>query len=427
VIDTDLVHKTSDLDWLGEVPTGWSVRRIKRVVSRVDYGISESTQQEGRFSVLKMGHIQRGEINFSDIDFVDAVSEDLLLENGDLLYNRTNSSDEVGKAAIFRGSKLDQVTFASYLVRLRTDHHTNPHFLNYLLNCEGFLKYARKLAIPSVQQSNLNSTRYCGIMIPLPTLAEQERIAAYLDASCAAVDTAVTAKRRQLKTLDKLRKSTIHRAVTKGINPTVRMKRTKVDWIPETPEHWNVTRVKDVLEFFNTVRIPLSAAERGMMLEKTYDYYGASGVIDKVEDYLFDGSYILIAEDGANLLTRSKPLAFIATGKFWVNNHAHILKPRGDGDETYFVNLLEAQDFSLFVTGAAQPKLTMQNLGRFRLAVPKSEEQREIGAFIHEKDAEFRTLFSQIERQIETLVAYRKSLIHECVTGKRRITEREMS
>jgi type I restriction enzyme S subunit len=138
---------------------------------------------------------------------------------------------------------------------------------------------------------------------------------------------------------------------------------------------------------------------------------------------LFDGTYILIAEDGANLLTRSKPLAFLATGKFWVNNHAHILKPRLGGDNTFFVTLLESQDFSSFVTGAAQPKLTMENLGRFKLAVPRVTEQKEIAAFIREKDTEFRGLFAEIESQIETLVAYRNSLIHECVTGQRRIAE----
>ena len=212
-----------------------------------------------------------------------------------------------------------------------------------------------------------------------------------------------------------------------GLNPSVKAQPTDVEWIPEMPQHWRLVRVKDVMEFYNTVRVPLSAAERGVMTEKTYDYYGASGVIDKVEAYLFDGTYILIAEDGANLLTRSKPLAFLATGKFWVNNHAHILKPRWGGDDTFFVTLLESQDFSLFVTGAAQPKLTMENLGRFKLAMPRVAEQKEIAAFIREKDAEFRPLFAQIERQIATLTAYRKSLIHECVTGQRRITEADLN
>ena len=272
-------------------------------------------------------------------------------------------------------------------------------------------------------QPHLNAEELGSIVLAIPQMRqEQQRVAAYLDASCAAIDAAVAAKRCQLETLDALRKSTIKRAVVMGLNPSVKTQRTDVEWIPEMPQHWRLVRVKDVMEFSNTVRVPLSAADRGVMTEKTYDYYGASGVIDKVEAYLFDGTYILIAEDGANLLTRSKTLAFLATGKFWVNNHAHILKPRWGGDDIFFVNLLESQDFSLFVTGAAQPKLTMENLGRFKLAVPRVAEQREIAAFIQKNDAEFRPLLSQIEHQIATLTAYRKSLIHECVTGQRRIS-----
>ena len=91
------------------------------------------------------------------------------------------------------------------------------------------------------------------------------------------------------------------------------------------------------------------------------------------------------------------------------------------------MTLLESQDFSLFVTGAAQPKLTMENLGRFKFAVPRLAEQKEIAAFIRKKDADFRPLFAQIERQITTLVNYRKSLIHECVTGQRRITDADVA
>ena len=154
-----------DEDWIGEIPAHWNVVRIKRIVSRVDYGISQSTAKEGRYPVLKMGHIESGELQLTNLDFVDEVSDDLLLEQGDLVYNRTNSPDWVGKAAVFRGKKSDEITFASYLVRLRTNHCANPYFLNYLINSNGFLTFARKLAIPSVQQSNLNSTRYCRILV----------------------------------------------------------------------------------------------------------------------------------------------------------------------------------------------------------------------------------------------------------------------
>jgi type I restriction enzyme S subunit len=201
-------------DWIGEIPAHWSVCRIKRVVSQVDYGISESTEQEGKFPVLKMGNIQLGEIVLSNIEFVETVSDELLLENGDLLYNRTNSPDQVAKAAVFRGSKQDAVTFASYLVRLRTNHRADPYFLNYLLNSTGFLAFARKLAIPSVQQSNLNSTRYCRMLIPLPPLPEQKLIRTFLDAKLGAMKELVSTINHQIERLLAHRKSLIHECVT---------------------------------------------------------------------------------------------------------------------------------------------------------------------------------------------------------------------
>ena len=201
-------------DWITDIPAHWEVCRIKRIVCRVDYGISESTKPEGRFPVLKMGHIQRGEIEFRDLDFVEDVADDLLLETGDLLYNRTNSPDQVGKAAIFRRSRSDGVTFASYLVRVRTNHRADPYFLNYLINSSGFLSFARKLAIPSVQQSNLNSTRYCQMLISRPPIEEQREIRLYLDTKLAELSRVVTGIESQIDTLVAYRKSLIHECVT---------------------------------------------------------------------------------------------------------------------------------------------------------------------------------------------------------------------
>ena len=97
------------------------------------------------------------------------------------------------------------------------------------------------------------------------------------------------------------------------------------DEIPfDIPESWKWVRLGNLLINRDSERIPLSVAERDK-LDKVYDYYGASGVIDKVDNYIFDKKLLLIGEDGANLLTRSKPIAFLAEGKFWVNNHAHVL------------------------------------------------------------------------------------------------------
>jgi type I restriction enzyme S subunit len=203
-----------DNEWLKEVPAHWEVCRIKRVLTRMDYGISVSTIEEGRYPVLKMGHLQDGEIRFSNLDFVDEVDDNLILETGDLLYNRTNSPDQVGKAAVFRKSRTDAITFASYLVRLRVNHRANAWFLNYVFNSDGFLGFARRLAIPSVQQSNLNSTRYSRMFIPLPPVREQETIRAYLDEKTGEVNRIVADIESQIATLTAYRKSLIHECVT---------------------------------------------------------------------------------------------------------------------------------------------------------------------------------------------------------------------
>ena len=206
--------KTVARDWLEAVPAHWHVCHLKRVLARMDYGISVSTEEEGRYPVLKMGDIVAGEVVFASHGYVDEVEENLLLDTGDLLYNRTNSPDQVGKLAIFRGTKADAVTFASYLVRLRVNHKADPEFLTYLLNSDGFLGFARRLAIPSVQQSNLNSTRYGRMVIPLPPLAEQREIVEFLSGVRDRFAQLKANLDAQIQTLLAYRKSLIHECVT---------------------------------------------------------------------------------------------------------------------------------------------------------------------------------------------------------------------
>lgn len=416
-MNTHLDNRTSELNWLGDVPPAWNVRRIKRVTSRVDYGISVSSEREGRFPVLKMGNIQSGEIDFSDLDFVDEVSEDLLLETGDLLYNRTNSPDEVGKAAIFRGSKRDQVTFASYLVRLRTNHHANPYFLNYLLNCDGFLKYARRLAIPSVQQSNLNSTRYCGILIPLPPRTEQERITAYLDASCAAIDAAVAAKRRQFEVLDDIRHSNIYRAVTKGLDDSATFKESGLDWAGEMPSHWAIRRIKDIAE----LRSGDAIQSEDITPAGDYLVYGGNGLRGYTSSFTHDGHFVLIGRQGALCGNIN-----YANGKFWATEHAVVATPLRKYDTLWLGELLRVMNLNQYSNAAAQPGLAVDRIKFLRLPVPPPEEQTKIAQYIENIILKTERMTAHLETQITTLTAYRKSLIHECVTGQRRVTDADL-
>jgi type I restriction enzyme S subunit len=179
-LNPDAPLKASGVEWLGPVPQHWQVAQVRRFLESTDYGVSDALKPQGTFGVLRMSNVQDGEVHLDDLGYVDSLaSQDLLLREGDLLFNRTNSLDLVGKVGIFRGSD-SPVTFASYLVRLRVRRGNSPEFLDYLLNTEPVLARARALALPSVSQANLNPNRYGELVVCVPPPAEQETIVAFL-------------------------------------------------------------------------------------------------------------------------------------------------------------------------------------------------------------------------------------------------------
>ncbi len=143
----------------------------------------------------------------------------------------------------------------------------------------------------------------------------------------------------------------------------------------EIPESWEWVRFGTALINRDAERIPLSVSERSR-LEKKYDYYGASGVIDKVDRFLFEKPLLLIGEDGANLLLRSKPIAFIATGQYWVNNHAHVLDSVAGLSLDYVALYINAINLASYVTGTAQPKMNQEKMNSILMPIPPANEQR---------------------------------------------------
>ncbi|QXW29508.1 restriction endonuclease subunit S [Aeromonas sanarellii] len=127
----------------------------------------------------------------------------------------------------------------------------------------------------------------------------------------------------------------------------------------------------------NGSRRPVSLQVRAN-IKGRYPYYGATGIVDSLNDYTHDGEYILIGEDGANLLSKSKKLAFTVNGKFWANNHAHVIKCIAGMPEKFIEHFINSLDLSPFITGSAQPKLTKGNLDRILCPLPPALEQKEI-------------------------------------------------
>ena len=172
---------------------------------------------------------------------------------------------------------------------------------------------------------------------------------------------------------------------------------------------WTTVPFEQLVVFHDHRRVPLSKVERSKR-PGAFPYYGAQGIIDSIDDYIFDGRFLLIAEDGENLRSRKEPIAFIARGKFWVNNHAHVVSAVDNIADVDFLRVyLEFHPLNGYVTGAAQPKLSQSNLKSLPVTVPPFDRQVEIGRRIRAIDG----MIDQNWRRIEILEEVTRLLYQE--------------
>ena len=170
-------------------------------------------------------------------------------------------------------------------------------------------------------------------------------------------------------------------------------------------EEWKEYKLGEVVNILDSKRVPLSSKERSTR-QGCYPYYGAQGIIDYIDDYLFDGTYLLIAEDGENLKSQKQNVAQLASGKYWVNNHAHILESNGESDIRYICYLLNTLDLSGYITGSAQPKLNQANLVKISIKLPPLELQKYIADYLSVIDDKIevnRKINENLEQQAQAL------------------------
>ena len=194
------------------------------------------------------------------------------------------------------------------------------------------------------------------------------------------------------------------------------MKDSGIEWIGEIANTHKLVRLKYVAEILDEYRKPVTAQYRNQNADILYDYYGASGIIDKIDGYTIDDHVMLIGEDGANLKLRNLPLMYEVCGKAWINNHAHILKPMKNVDFYYLFYALESLDINNYITGSAQPKLNQENLKEILIPLPSYGIQRKVASYLDTKCSEIDATAEDIQKEISLLEDYKKSVITEAVT-----------
>jgi type I restriction enzyme S subunit len=288
----------------------------------------------------------------------------------------------VGRVGFYCGSvhlspKDAWVTDNAFTVTF-DDHTLNQTYLYWLLKTLNLRKYSNSSAQPVISGKTVYPIEF-----PLPPLDEQKRIADKVERLLGKIRQAKQRVEEAQETFGLRRAAILDQAFRGELlgDHTAAKERYKLTrtMTLDIPTHWHLRSIKEVTDNFNNARIPITKHNRE---HGETPYYGATGVVDYVSGYTHDGTYILIGEDGANLLSRSKPQAYQVRGQVWVNNHAHVLKMKDDMCDRYFMHYLNFLPLNDFVTGTAQPKLNRSNLDKIQIPIPPVEEQLAIASRI---------------------------------------------
>lgn len=390
-----------------EVPENWVWVRlgdVNKYISKSVNPISEPDKIFELYSVPSMVDNYPEIIAGSDI----GSSKQSVCKKDVLLCKINPRINRVWKVSQFTDNEL--IASSEWII-IRNNHID----ANYLMYCFQS-KYFREFMLSNVSGVGGSLMRaqpkYVQTYpVPLPPLSEQQRIVERIEELFAKLD---EAKERLQEVADSfaVRKAAIlHKAFTGELTQQWRCENGVSD------ESWEEKKLSEITENQDSKRIPLSKSQRDNM-NRIYDYYGASGIIDKVDDYIFEGKKLLIGEDGANLVTRSKDIAFIADGKYWVNNHAHILDVKDTVLLMYLCHYINNMDLIPYVTGSAQPKLTQAKMNNIKIFLPTLSEQHEIVRLIDDLLARECAAQQAAEQALASIELMKKSILARAFRGE---------
>ncbi|HAR6697962.1 TPA: restriction endonuclease subunit S [Staphylococcus aureus] len=308
------------------------------------------------------------------------------LEFGDILMTRIG---DIGTPNIV--SSNEKFAYYVSLALLKTKN-LNSYFLKNLILSSSIQNELWRKTLHVAFPKKINKNEIGKIKINYPKKQEQQKIGQFFSK----LDRQIELEEQKLELLQQQKKGYMQKIFSQEL----RFKDENGNDYPE----WEERRFADIFKFHNKLRKPI---KENLRVKGSYPYYGATGIIDYVDDFIFDGNYLLIGEDGANIITRSAPLVYLVNGKFWVNNHAHILSPL-NGNIQYLYQVAELVNYEKYNTGTAQPKLNIQNLKIISVVISTNlEEQQKIGSFLSKLDRQI----DLEEQKLELLQQRKKALL----------------
>lgn len=423
--------KDSGIEWIGEIPEEWEIKKIKYLYSIIDdRNINDENARllslftalgvKPRNEMADKGNKAITVINYKKVKINDLIVNKLLAWMGSIGY-----SDYEGVTSpdydVYRAISEDYVDRDYYNAYFR--------FTNFKDDC---YKYGRGIMM---MRWRTYPEQFKNIFVINPPLKEQKKIAGYIDTKCSKIDETIQKEKQVIEKLKQYKQSVITEAVTKGLDSDVKMKDSGVEWIGEIPEHWNVCRIKNISQKITDGAHVSPDTDNGI-----YDFISvvnySNGTIDfkdclktSEESYklmvnsgckpeLYD---VLISKDG----TVGKSLVVDFDKEFVVASSFVIIRPNKNINP-YFLNYLLKSNFvqeqlSNYMKGTGLKRVSVTNNGKLIIVITDIKEQKEIATFLDKKCASIDKAILNKEKLIEKLTEYKKSLIYECVTGKREV------
>ena len=313
------------------------------------------------------GVMQRSEIEGKDNSSEDKSSYKVV-RKGDMVYNSMRMWQGANGISTYDGIVSPAYTVLTAKLPICNDYFAalfkNDKLINeFRKNSQGMTSDTWNLKYPQIET----------IKVYLPKIEEQKKIASML----VILDKRIATQATLVEQLKKYKRGVVSAILSHRIAFSDADGKPYPEWISCT--------LQDAVDFLDGQRKPLESADRARR-QGAYPYYGASGIIDYIDDYIFDEPLLLLGEDGANIINRSTPLCFIATDKYWVNNHAHVMRPKNGHNIKFLCELLESLDYTRYNTGTAQPKLNQEKCRGIELVLPIYEEQCRIADFLSSLD-----------------------------------------
>lgn len=401
-------YKDTGIPWIGQIPLEWEVKRNKNVFS-CNKNIVGSESSSTQLLSLTTNGIRKKNIDETGGKIPESYDT----------YQHVKANDivmclfDLDCSAVFSGlSKYDGMISPAYKI-LRCNESIMPGFADYWFRSV-FVGRKFKYLAKNIRYS-LTYEDFSALEIPCPTLIEQKAIVDYLDRVCSNVDSIIAEAQASIEEYKAWKASIIYEAVTKGLDPNVEMKDSGVDIIGNMPDHWTVCRLKYLCNVMTGNQDTQNADENGM-----YPFYVRSPIVQHSNTYTYDGEGILMAGDGAG----AGRVFHHAFGKYAIHQRVYCFHDFKNINTRYFLYFISELFKKVMDKGSAQstvPSVRLPMIQDFVFCMPDAKEQADIVRYLDAKCNKIDEIISEKEVLIADLESYKKSLIFEVVTGKRKV------